>query len=948
MKAIIKMAFAVAPILFMSCDDDVKQPAATPAGDGDDVQFTVPSALESRTMYSDDWDPETKKQDIFWGNYMAAKKDSIKIFCKNTVNNTVAVYQVEHGTNSNTAVDITKTGDKAMQWGGKEQTYNFYAFYPARQAGDGFLNGTDNTIRATVATGQSPTSYRAEIGGKNGKVVTSLQDVLDNSTASVANRTVIYGQPDMSAAIMYAKTSTEAKEGYALAEYGQPVPLNFNVLADVIDITINGPVTPNQLSGNASNPSLPAINVQTVTLEAVKDGVDQDGKPTIVRDDSKIISGSFDLNMETATISNVSGNATVQLQTSQEGSDKMPIFPTLYARATVAADQKPELNQLDQLRFRAFIIPGSIKNLSELQVRVMTNCGEYVQRLGEDALNSVSGKIYPVKLGYFHYRGLQFDLERWIGQLNPNIYISELSIPGAWHAANAAYQGSVTMEQMYKAGIRAFEVHTTNGTVPQAYNSLGTAFNAETAEYFPEHLNESTTSSAVTGNQTGAIVEGTSQEGEPETNITSTRQTQTLTQTVTAQFTVTQMGTSSYEQRPKFSLRLYRTQNVSDATPNPTASLSDAIKDLAKIMNPDGLMFLELGMDTPRGVTVTCKKVSENLSRSITITRTGTRTKTRTRTRTFAWSNWPDWPDYPAEWSDITWQGSLPSLDNIEWTVVGKPTPSYDSQMTIEGGEAWAIAVQTCLNRLKTETNPNPNINVPVVYPYEITANTTIQNVKGSVIVKINTNAPDDGDNEKGWEGNQIPALFSRWIKNDASEPLTINLQWGSPVAPQASGTEPTTSLRWCFSELDNIGSTTENREKAIVAMNAIAATNYAGGLHRTFYETSLGGFLNGSVSEENCLAVANALNPYAYNRIVSPSRNACPLGLVFMNYVIPPTGNTTMKSEELIRAIINNNAAFLLNRADGTSGGTTTRNDVKENTNSSFVNDNDGLSPLR
>lgn len=941
MKAIIKMAFAVAPILFMSCDDDVKQPAATPAGDGDDVQFTVPSALESRTMYSDDWDPETKKQDIFWGNYMAAKKDSIKIFCKNTVNNTVAVYQVEHGTNSNTAVDITKTGDKAMQWGGKEQTYNFYAFYPARQAGDGFLNGTDNTIRATVATGQSPTSYRAEIGGKNGKVVTSLQDVLDNSTASVANRTVIYGQPDMSAAIMYAKTSTEAKEGYALAEYGQPVPLNFNVLADVIDITINGPVTPNQLSGNASDPSLPAINVQTVTLEAVKDGVDQDGKPTIVRDDSKIISGSFDLNMETATISNVSGNATVQLQTSQEGSDKMPIFPTLYARATVAADQKPELNQLDQLRFRAFIIPGSIKNLSELQVRVMTNCGEYVQRLGEDALNSVSGKIYPVKLGYFHYRGLQFDLERWIGQLNPNIYISELSIPGAWHAANAAYQGSVTMEQMYKAGIRAFEVHTTNGTVPQAYNSLGTAFNAETAEYFPEHLNEKIDPSGLTINQTGNLIEGTSNIVETSNGAIIPTYTQTETQNVTAQFTASGSAVRTYQQKPKFSLRLYRTQNVSNDTPNPTASLSDAIKELAKIMNPDGLMFLELGMDSQRQVQVGCKTVSQNLTTTGgLVTRSGTRT--RTRTKRGSYGNYGNWSD----WSTVTWQ-DIPT-DSFEWTVVGTPTSSYDSQMTIEGGEAWAIAVQTCLNRLKTETNPNPNINVPVVYPYEITANTTIQNVKGSVIVKINTNAPDDGDNEKGWEGNQIPALFSQWIKNDASEPLTINLQWGSPVAPQASGTEPTTSLRWCFSELDNIGSTTENREKAIVAMNAIAATNYAGGLHRTFYETSLGGFLNGSVSEENCLAVANALNPYAYNRIVSPSRNACPLGLVFMNYVIPPTGNTTMKSEELIRAIINNNAAFLLNRADGTSGGTTTRNDVKENTNSSFVNDNDGLSPLR
>lgn len=957
MKAIIKMAFAVAPLLFVSCDNDVKQPAATPAGDGDDVQFTVPSALESRTMYSDDWDPETKKQDIYWGNYIAAEKDSIKIFCKNTVNNTVAVYQVEHGTNSNTAVDITKTGDKAMQWGGKEQTYNFYAFYPACQAGNNFLNGTDNTIRATVATGQSPTSYRAEIGGKNGTVTTSLQDVLNNNTQNIANQTVIYGQPDMSAAIMYAKTSTAVKDGYTLAKYGQPVPLNFNVLADVIDITLNGPVTPNNLGGNATKPEKAEfINVQTVTLEAIDPATKE-------RVGNKIISGNFDLNMETGEISNLSGNATIQLQLSSSENGKH-IYPTMYVRA---ATEKPVAGDIDQIRLRAFLIPGQIKNLNELQIRVMTNCGEYTQALGDDDFNTVSGKIYPVRLGYFHNRGVAFDFSKWIGQLDPNIYISELSIPGAWHAANPAYQGSVTMEDLYKAGVRAFEVHTSNGVAPKKYNDLTQDFDAATAEYYPEKLNEKIEEGKVSSTQDGNVTEGsittgaavyndvdTGSGGVGYTNFTRT-ETITETQVMTAPFILTQIGSTTYQQKPKFSLRLFRRQNWHDpSVAEPPTSLSNAIIDLHSIMNPDGLIFLEVGCNGANGTSVNCKTVSiENLTRTKRVTLTGTRTRTQTRTRTgrrgnitgnITWNtDWTEWSEF-GNWSEVTWENLPTSIDDVAWTTAPGTSEqvSYDATMSISNGEAWAIAVQSCLRNLSKSS---------VLYENPITRFTTIENVKGKVIVKVNTNDVDV-KNEIGWENN-IPALFSRWIPGDASKPETINMQWGTPIEPTplVGGDN---ALRWCFSELDRVLNI-QNRKDAMDAMNLEAYKNYVNGLHRTFYETSIGGYYETNSNNfaeptvAQCLELTKELNPYALQKITSPSRNACPLGLVFMNYAIPPSGQEdTYKSADLIRAIINNNAAFLLNRDTNSSGGTTTRNDVKENTNSSFVNDNDGLSPLR
>ena len=61
------------------------------------------------------------------------------------------------------------------------------------------------------------------------------------------------------------------------------------------------------------------------------------------------------------------------------------------------------VDDIDHLRLRAFLIPGQITNLNQLRIRIMTDCGEYIQNLGDNDM--VSGKIHPVKLGYFHVRG---------------------------------------------------------------------------------------------------------------------------------------------------------------------------------------------------------------------------------------------------------------------------------------------------------------------------------------------------------------------------------------------------------------------------------------------------------------------------------------------------------------------------------------------------------------
>lgn len=911
MKIYCKWAFALMPLLLVGCKDEIDQPQGPVANSGDDVQFMIAADAQSRTVYSEPW-AETGTNDIYWGNYVTTEKEYVNIYCPDNPSRGFARYEITARTEGDmsSAASISKTTTVGVQWGESGKPYTFYAFYPADKASTTLENG--NTIRATVETGQNARSYKVRENTSTA-APTELSSLSQYYTDewkdySAANQYVnspaktIFGMPDMRAAVMVANTTMPADK------FGEDVPLDFKVLADVIDITLNGPVTPNTLGGNASGEEAGKqreyIRIQTVSLEVVNTtGNDINGDPITDKteiknlpiDNDAHISGSFDLDMSkvpaitaavasggdaqaavAAAVTNVSGPASVQLQLGTSDGSAVS-YPVLFTRpgGNVPAGQTADVNELDHLRLRAFIVPGQINstNMNKLRVHIQTDCGDYYQMLEKDT-QFVTGQIYPVKLGYFRQEGAEFDYSRWIGQLDPNIYITELSIPGAWHALSTDNQGSVTYKELYNAGIRAFEVHTINGTVPFTDSQFGTQLTTSNVldkdrEFYTDKLDEkdyTVNTPTVSGG------------------------TQNFWRTEITGATVTQTRTKTYTLMPKFALRMYRSKNITNSTMNPDESFSDAVIDLASVMNKDGLMFLEFGYERgynggiQRPVSVPCKL--------ITITEERIKTN-QTLTRTTAFQDWN---------TDNVFSDSDP------W---GEPKTSESATTyTLDDQSAWPIAVESCLKRLTT---------AGIVYADAagITNNTTISDVQGKVIIKINTNNDNNERIGIGWSGN-TPALFSRWMGSDyADKPLTINLQWGKPIQPLSNGTTGsiTTDLRWCFSELDAVNSATllEARKNAIIAMNDEAAKNYADGNHDTFYETSIGGFYINN-NAQGCQDLAKELNPYALARISNPTRQAVPLGLVFMNYAISPDEDT-YHSAALIRAIINNNRAFLLNR---------------------------------
>ena len=191
MNNISKIGLLSAVALLASCSEK-DMPYVPAAGQGEEVVFTFKDDPGSRTMYQDNWDATTNQQ-LYWGNYISQEKDQVKIFCK-AASNQIATYNVNAKTeNSNEAESLEKTGTAGVHWGQKGTTHNFYAFYPASAAGNAFVNGTDNTIRAQVTSGQSPVTYKAVVANGTTWTDNALVQVNNNKTVDTKNATTIYG-----------------------------------------------------------------------------------------------------------------------------------------------------------------------------------------------------------------------------------------------------------------------------------------------------------------------------------------------------------------------------------------------------------------------------------------------------------------------------------------------------------------------------------------------------------------------------------------------------------------------------------------------------------------------------------------------------------------------------------------------------------------------------------
>lgn len=256
-----------------------------------------------------------------------------------------------------------------------------------------------------------------------------------------------------------------------------------------------------------------------------------------------------------------------------------------------------------------------------------------------------------------------------------------------------------------------------------------------------------------------------------------------------------------------------------------------------------------------------------------------------------------------------TAEQQLGSDNNLECAVVmltfdnsGTATANGQNVINAVGGleVVWMDVVQHELKRLAA-TYPDR------IYTDEITPNTTLGDVKGKIIFKVNTNS--DAMNNHVDADATIPALFTTWAATQA----TADMRWGSPNLNNPA------NLKWMYHEATHVGNNTEitwaNKQNEIKTVLQNSVTAYQqNDAHDTWYMVDAGGtYYDGTESDDQVINLTEDLNPIVFEALQTRTQNAA-TGLVFFNFADKQT-DYGMKygTAEMIQTIIDNNFKFNL-----------------------------------
>ena len=424
MKRIMYPLFAAAMVAMSSCQDEMVENPVTPAQTGDEITFG--SSLtdieeQTRTIYGDE--PVNGAYPVTWED-----GDQIAIYCPEASNGNMVYYKVTpDGTDASHSSAVTKVNpDQAgLQWG-QAPVHHFSAFYPANQI-TGLQNGK---ITATIPVQQTPVSWKETDNDAGGKTYTG-----------VANTDY---------AFMWAYNTHEKSDGGDVA-------LNFKPWVTILDVEINGPETAD------AKIKMSAVQLVSTTGETLN------GEFTM--DFTKVESGEkeYPTYEQAGNPASTRSYITIQLYDSEKND-----FITL--------------RQNDKIVIRFYLLPKddnydtSTSGRTDLQLRVTPyNSAVLTRTLNAEGDTQTGGilahKVNKVILPSVSQTGPNY----WMSSLDPNIYLTELSLPGSKFSyqnttdqtnVSTHYQ-SLSVAEQIKNGIRAFHVQTIGDNVDSNGPGIG-------------------------------------------------------------------------------------------------------------------------------------------------------------------------------------------------------------------------------------------------------------------------------------------------------------------------------------------------------------------------------------------------------------------------------------------------------------------------------------------
>lgn len=235
------------------------------------------------------------------------------------------------------------------------------------------------------------------------------------------------------------------------------------------------------------------------------------------------------------------------------------------------------------------------------------------------------------------------------------------------------------------------------------------------------------------------------------------------------------------------------------------------------------------------------------------------------------------------------------------------------------------------IEKLRDEVNSIAGDVANRIYTGEVTANTTIDDVKGKIILKANYNTQNMISN---YGNTTAPIMFTLWKdaygpKIDLEDPNSeyyqdlnggMPMDWGKPVWYLNSSA----NLRWYYQEVTSVGSgqeaTRAEKETFITNLFTKSVNLYKNdNSHKTWFMNDLGGYYSdsGDINSRGTgiEALAIDMNNLGVQQLQERTENAG-LGLIFMNFADKQSNSgAKYKSDYLIQTIIMNNRKFQLRK---------------------------------
>ncbi len=440
MKKLYYAFFAAA--LTASCSDDDTATQHKPLNPGSEVSFNLrltESDLSTRTVYGDE--NTNNAFPIYW-----VKGDQVAMAAPGAAVET-ATYTIDvENANQNFATSMTKVGDAGIQWG-TELPQNFYSVYPYKYTD---IDGT--TIENKFTINGKEAVANLHIRQTQRQMFTYDKATKTWKGTPVGEQGMKY--PD---AIMYAQKQMSVSEEVALRYI--PFTTAFNITLKGLDYV-----------GETTDP----IVIQEVIIEA----------PENVK-----LVGDFTatFNQDATSVPEVGNitNASNIIQIPCMGDKTKYLHPSLG----------------DAINFNVFAIPNNkedIKVTADWKLHVVTNYKTYTRKLTPTNASSgqlIAGQVHKLKMPQIHIddADIKLTLSSWMKSIPRNVYITDISLPGAWYSRQAQYQGNSDgtevkdngtntgwkIQDLWDKGVRAFSVETRSShsggllpTYPYAPNSV--------------------------------------------------------------------------------------------------------------------------------------------------------------------------------------------------------------------------------------------------------------------------------------------------------------------------------------------------------------------------------------------------------------------------------------------------------------------------------------------